>query len=1057
LAPVLIARAKFHREAGFIAAIDHLYTILLNCGVLQKPGKNQPPATERPVNWDFLRVWEVNGVYRGMDLRDLAYIEFFMYEPRPPSVYSRAPELSELALAELAREVERLVATPIEEEKSVSKEQRVVMYTDKVPPLEELGWHTGTPRVLVYSRVGGEIERQGAAIIWRNSDLSAAQLPGDAVLRAEAKEVYCTWDEFVEHVRCSHRSLPVNEDITWPFENSQADGKRLLRFSDTLRFARAHCKGERLQAFEDALCVPGAFPGISNMAMSGMLLAQVGAVDIVGVLNHYGLVRSPMLTLAKCLKLVHNFVRLTGLHPVTAVALRPDERRAYYGLDYCLGRSVRWPLDFRAEMLTRATPSSRRAFPIYQAGVLRWDEAEYSSVFARVVEDTLREACRDHVRLVSVDALLDERMIWVSSGSAPGVKLETVHETLGANKRAAYLHIRREGLLEVLDNVGDAVLHSRHATKYEPGKNRALWNTGLGHYGISSLLLEQWSRNERANVPWNVSSHKTEFAWRCDIDRCRRVGEEVAVMWDFSDFNINHMLVHMAYLYVRAAYVLASRADMTSVVKSRIIDCAEWLATSTMDTVLEDVQSGLILQVARSMMTGIRGTSFVNTMLNRVYTKMAQVYTERYTLARPLRDPTYAMGDDVYSSALTRFDGVTFCLVMNTLGTAGTLSKINLELGELLRVSYTAEGCSGYPVRALVGLVSGEYFESRAINDIHERCAAFHEQMSRCIARGARIPVKPMWDMLSRLHCRLTYRVGRRRRHLYPRLDLLYTPPAFGGLGLIDTESMPGVVPREVFNNYKRPTWALSRGFVRSLRNAEVSDARNLRLLGYADDARVRGMALNEIAESAVVGKAPRSEVAHAYNKYIAEFREWYGDIRYGARLDDLAPQVNVNLGLVASLLRRAAMGQSIDHHYGVIAGLAAALGFASSAAFKVVLRETLPGADVLVQLRHVVSVLRPHMLEQVSAMVNTLYGFGVALRRNWAYGDLGLMPVPTTHHSKTNSIIRSIALHIVELTPSVLSKLDNRGIVLYMHALELRVREFVLLNLRAIGLDLKD
>jgi len=40
------------------------------------------------------------------------------------------------------------------------------------------------------------------------------------------------------------------------------------------------------------------------------------------------------------------------------------------------------------------------------------------------------------------------------------------------------------------------------------------------------------------------------------------------------------------------------------------------------------VDSGLKVRVARSLMTGVRGTSFVNTILNRVYTRMGLVVIE---------------------------------------------------------------------------------------------------------------------------------------------------------------------------------------------------------------------------------------------------------------------------------------------------------------------------------------------------------------------------------------------------------------------------------------------
>ncbi|UXE43264.1 RNA-dependent RNA polymerase [Phytophthora fragariae fusagravirus 1] len=987
--------------------------------------------------------------------------------PTPPSVYEKLPVLGVYITLQLYADI-RTTVEPTEMDRGcmVKAKPWAVMFDKALAP-EIASLAIGSPARWDYP-CGCVVYSSHAAIegkhcnIWRRVRLARGHCSLHEQTRPHDKVV----EPGIGALERLGAKYLVGLDYWVPPECSQADGKQLLPAG---RVWRDIC--QRTRALFEPVWATGSktprLPNWTNIAVSNLLLCSEhdpGVFSVVQRLIGFG---CGFLSYVKAMKLLHTHVRVTGVNLFSGVFSDTAYRRSLYGLDYIAGRSDHYKLSFINEMMSRNTPSSIRGFPTMVGKQLIFSKERYTAVFKEEVDRALREAINPVVNLLSYDQLMDRRLNWVSSGSAPGVKLEYEGadgkvEKLSVNKRLAFSHLDTEGIKREMQNLGEAVLHSRHATKYEPGKKRALWNTGLMHYSTSSVLLEQVANNEKKNLAWYMPSHTSAFSLHQDLLRVQALLDWIGLMWDFSDFNINHVLEHMAYLYIRAAEIMCER-NRSGVGNEEVMAAAKWIAAATLETWLEDVDSGITMRARRSLMTGIRGTSFVNTYLNRVYTRMAERWIYEAGGGDVLIPPTYAFGDDVFAKTPRHADAVLFCHAMNTLGTAGTTYKINLELGELLRVSYDKDSFSGYPLRALVGLVSGEFFQSTSINDMHQRAAAFHEQLSKCTHRKVNLDMRKWTQTLMDMHCYVKITRGKSVFYKRPILELLYVPQPFGGLGLIRTEAPKWIKLHEWTQGKSYPQFKFDSAFSRMI----VGDGFRDRSLiagipGVRDIGKTTATAEAEIGDSIVGGNAPRGEIRSAYDTYSEGLITWYKALKRGKEIDlgHVSGNLFFDSNTVEDLWQSSAEGLEPGHVYGSAAGVASMAGFSSNSAFTIVLKDlvhvhgNLPLALYALARR----TMPWHMVQRVARIASVLANVPAVYQYTWFNGEFGLLPVRDTGSSKVNSCIRWITMYLVERQiHAVVRGQDRRMMIVRVAALEEQVRRLVLNKVKRVVKDFSD
>lgn len=214
----------------------------------------------------------------------------------------------------------------------------------------------------------------------------------------------------------------------------------------------------------------------------------------------------------------------------------------------------------------------------------------------------------------------DDRFKWIATGSAPGFKMSRTNaisgkvEKISTNKRFAIVKMPEKQCLEIIKHRNMAVSWARWAIKYENRKSRSLWNSSMGHYVISSRILN--------TIEWHGTKPRWAHAYANSLDvadnECMMLElsknqaimiheliqsnneitddldlMNVPLMWDFSDFNVNHKLDSMAHIWLYSSQRLERIRP-----GEMYAECGMWLAEATMNAVMENQHSDMLRNIA---------------------------------------------------------------------------------------------------------------------------------------------------------------------------------------------------------------------------------------------------------------------------------------------------------------------------------------------------------------------------------------------------------------------------------------------------------------------------
>lgn len=582
-------------------------------------------------------------------------------------------------------------------------------------------------------------------------------------------------------------ALAKSLDARYPKVPGRAGAKTNLAPSDILMSETndpvIHLMAVRLDG------VPNDWEATFAAALLALSLASVPARDMsIWLCNQSWFFSLDFLDAAKVLKQIHTAIRTTRMAP-WGQFLSADEARCLYGLDALPGRNEKFKFDATAEIMMRIADPSIRAY-IGRDGSL--DYTNYDLDLYQSIDEAVTSVLPGRVHLESFSHWYDRRMFWAAAGGAPGatVRWATDGDRQRLNKRGALLLIPEIHMLNILKNVLDPVLYSKAAVKFENGKNRAIWNTAIEHYVIQAYILDMFEGANESGT-WNAGAASADEMLRGTVRRLLNLGDRVGLMWDFSDFNINHTLTAQTYLWQAVERALLKRGSGTTSIDTLV--CAQDIRMATAFivgarnfTVLHDTETDFIARVSRSLQSGERATSFTNTFLNRAYTLQVRRYFVR-SCGRPIiHDESYHQGDDVYLTVDNVCDAQEVCYAYNLLGYAGQVHKIMADYpnsrGEFLRIhyDYQLKRAVGYPVRSYMGLIGGEFFRE-GLADPGARSISFSDQVAKVNRRGGRIS-KRLLERLQVKNTSLSYTSEDKKSHkVTVPPDLLTTPVRFGG------------------------------------------------------------------------------------------------------------------------------------------------------------------------------------------------------------------------------------------------------------------------------------
>lgn len=262
-------------------------------------------------------------------------------------------------------------------------------------------------------------------------------------------------------------------------------------------------------------------------------------------------------------------------------------------------------------------------------------------------------------------------------------------------------------------------IYASTSTKYEWGKVRALYGCDVTSFLHADFAMSDCEDTLPAYFP--VGSKATESYVRDVISKFK---DGVPFCYDFDDFNAQHSTRSMQQVIRAWGDTFAHRLSEEQ--KRSLIWTMESLETQRVR--FNDV--GKIVTINGTLMSGWRLTSFINSVLNRVYLEAAKLP----------ESAIYALhnGDDVYATTPTILDAVRITARARNLGVRAQMSKMNIgTIGEFLRIDARATNPTGaqYLARAVATATHGRV-EIAPANDMRELTRSMDERHKAIIKRG---------------------------------------------------------------------------------------------------------------------------------------------------------------------------------------------------------------------------------------------------------------------------------------------------------------------------------
>jgi len=542
---------------------------------------------------------------------------------------------------------------------------------------------------------------------------------------------------------------------------------------------------------------------------------------------------------AKLLKMVHTTGRLyytlsTMLRKYYPVYTGRSYARSIYGLDTLVGRSEKLPLDSAGEMLMRTVDPFRRGK--LEIGTLAngmrylhydTDGQEYTRYMSVLTKQSFEALIKEKTHAESFRHWFSRRMFWGASGGSPGAKVTWKDdEKLRLNKRGALIALkpyRVEKLWKIARSLsGKKVIQfSKSTKKFESGKLRAILNTSVENYVSQGYIQDIFHENVRDDI-WYSYGHSTSGRIANAIRRLSDVKLRTPLMWDYSDFNINHTYVNMALGYLYTGKVIINRmviprnSKLYEEIVDNISDDIRYIIQARFNTYLADDELGIMVKAVRSLQSGERATSDINTTQNDIAVRLMDDASKRLFGFSVIHSVGDRAGDDAFLTAKSLLYGSLACALFNLTGEAGQVYKINMNAirnnalgsistinsdrlissagsGEFLRLSYdgATNEIRGYPLRAMMGFIHGEFF-AEPIPDPPSRAATLLEQVSKLHRRGWHTP-DWLFTKVFKSTCTLVFTTDAGiKKRFTPDLQLVTMPRAFGGYGVSETnEGLP--------------------------------------------------------------------------------------------------------------------------------------------------------------------------------------------------------------------------------------------------------------------------
>lgn len=279
----------------------------------------------------------------------------------------------------------------------------------------------------------------------------------------------------------------------------------------------------------------------------------------------------------------------------------PDDLRPVFEADVLVNRDV-GEVDWQAEHDNRVRPNTVRVSP----------ERIYEEVVTML---TRPDASKERVRRMTWDKFWGARWQWSAAGSVHSQYPEDT-ELLPKQRELRNKFIALNLMPDVKYDYfasREPELQAWSSIKYEWGKMRAIYGTDLTSYIHAHFAFFNCEDTLPNEFPVGAKARPSYVTSK--VNAVLKNAQPLCV--DFEDFNSQHSLESMAA--VIRAYIHTQRNVLTE----EQVKSAEWTLWSLYNTTVHD-NMGLkqSYRSAGTLMSGWRLTTYVNSVLNYVYTKL---------------------------------------------------------------------------------------------------------------------------------------------------------------------------------------------------------------------------------------------------------------------------------------------------------------------------------------------------------------------------------------------------------------------------------------------------
>lgn len=344
-------------------------------------------------------------------------------------------------------------------------------------------------------------------------------------------------------------------------------------------------------------------------------------------------------------------------------------------------------LDLRADALSRTAAGRGNAVPV--------PREELESAVAAILAEELGPI---PLQVESLDKHWERRFEWcVAGGHAAVTNRECGFPEVPTSGPGGIRVTRRVAMEYTAANpvLGwDGTVRVSVVPKLEHGKTRAIYSCNSVSYVAFSRILRPAERRwagKRVIVDPGAGGNYGMFR---RIRHAWPATQPVALMLDYADFNSQHTLEAQQIVIEQ---LLARCPTVSPEERTQLVSSFE-----KMYLFLDGEPLG---RVQRSLMSGHRGTSFINSVLNAAYIRLA-VGEDVYS-----RIHSFHVGDDVLVFCKDEVEAYDIVSAMRLRGfqLQGSKQSVGRAGFEFLRMAGTKTAAHGYLARAVASCVSGNW------------------------------------------------------------------------------------------------------------------------------------------------------------------------------------------------------------------------------------------------------------------------------------------------------------------------------------------------------------